>query len=222
MLFNTKVLRRLMKNAYNRKGLTVGIEKMQICPGNPEEKTAYVLNGGNWTVNILADFMPKEIKAMIMECAGELPGTADFLGPGDFFTCYKKEPTNYAFNEIYVPPIAENMRNAVPDPVDISSMSIWDRRIIQVSGRKVLLNNVFLDLLNGTIDYENGETDLLGKLYSDGAFYFWNNTCLFMALEAGKTDTEKTILNNLMMVDIFGKHIQEEENGRKGTEDRDG
>lgn len=213
MLFNTSVLKRLMKYAYKGWGLTVGLDAVRICPGPEPEQMAYVISGKNWTVNILQKFVPKEIKAVIMECAGELPEE------GRFFTCYKKELTNYAFNEVYVPPCAETIGNDV-EAFDVSRLSIGDRRIVRVGVQTVVFENMFLDLLHGEIDEQNGETELMGRFYSGGDFYFWNNTCFLRAGEAGKTETEKTILSNLKYVDIFGEHIKTgEENGAEGSKD---
>lgn len=202
MLFNQKVLKYLMKAAYKGIGLTVGIDDVMLCPGDGALTRSYVISGGaGWTVNIKEDFVPKEIKAVIMECAGELPEEE-----GEFFTAYAKNPTNYALAESYETSALASIEEP-PYPFEVSSLSIGDRRIMIVEMHKVLLANIFLDLLRGEPDRERQEEGLKGRCYLKSRFYFWNNTCSLRVYESGLNETEAAILKNLEDVDILGRNL---------------
>ena len=113
MLFNQKVLKYLMKAAYKGIGLTVGIDDVMLCPGDGALTRSYVISGAGWTVNIEESFVPKEIKAVIMECAGELPETE-----GEFFTAYAKNPTNYTIAESFEPSALKSIEEP-PYPFEV-------------------------------------------------------------------------------------------------------
>lgn len=182
MFFKQAVLKRMLKAAYKGAGLTVGHDAGNEEGGEPE---GYYISSGWWIVWFLADTMPKEAKAAVIELCGDLPG------PGEVFKAIKDMGNQYEIEqkEVYNLPAAFKKCDCHFNVTKLLGQQ-GDKviRFIQEDGSTrhvTAISEIFMDLIDpAAVDYDNGEYEPFGPvaLCPTSPFMYWgNNQCYLMA-----------------------------------------
>lgn len=181
MFFKQAVLKRMLKEAYKRTGLIVG-HMAENAEGNQE---GYYCSSGYWVIWFLADTMPKEAKAAMIELCGDLPEA------GEVFKAREGEGNQYEIeqNEIFNLPEAFKKCRCFFRVTKLSGQQGDTKiRFIQEDGgtnRVTAVKEIFMELIDpAAVDEESGEYppgDPVA-LSPDATFICWgNNTCYLLA-----------------------------------------
>lgn len=203
MFFKQPVLKRMLKSAYKGAGLTVG-HAAESESGIPE---GYYISSGWWVVWILAEKMPKEIKAAIIELCGDLPEV------GEAFHAKKDAANQYEIEQKEIYNLPEGFMECgcnfrvtklLGQQRDEKIRFIQEERTQRVTA----VNEIFIDLINpNAADYENGETALVGpvaRVQNPGSVYWGNNTCyLLVCTRYTNTEEEKEFWEFLEKTEIL-------------------
>lgn len=167
MIFNTSVLKKMMKTAYRGAGLLVA-----NCNG------AIILGGTYWRVSIYENYYPKKAKASLVELIGQLPM------PGESFRCTADG------NQMELPgedlaEIVESM--SWKEPYEKTKILLESQlgyiRPYQKNTDTIYLNEIFTQLLDGTV--ETGEdSEIVGPCIKDNNYcrvFFYSDTCILEA-----------------------------------------
>lgn len=181
MFFKQTVLKRMLKAAYKGAGLTVGHDA-----GNEDgENEGYYISSGWWIIWFLAETMPKEAKAAIIELCGDLPE------PGEVFKAVKDMGNQYEIEQKEIYNLPESFKKC-KCKFNVTKLLGLQRdnviRFMQADDNTqhvVAVSEIVFDLIDSAaIDYENGEHEPYGPvtLCQTSPFMYWgNNTCYFMA-----------------------------------------
>lgn len=188
MFLDKSILKRLMKQAYkDRNGLRVAMnaDSLYMC-------------GGYWETEIKLAFLTKEIKAQIIELAGELPEL------GETYSATKEG--NQMEEGVRRTVEIDNRMNEGMKITDFY-MDIHGRmcRIIQDDvGNTYTINRTYIDIIdNGAIDEDKGEYSASGYLdKSHTSINYMNNACKFRAYLI-KDAERKDVLEKLALVDLM-------------------
>lgn len=175
MFIKISELKKMMKEAYKSGMLLIGNTTLQ------EENDGLVIAGGWWSVAVLYDYAPKELKAAVMEFGGELPqhgscyralesGNQEYIG---FFECnnpkelFARADINFDITKVIV---------NFSDCVRILQREN-DRKIIGVKNRT-------LDLLDEkAIDFDNGEYKPVGPVANrTNEIACWGNNMCWLSI----------------------------------------
>lgn len=199
MFIKINELKKLMKEAYKSGTLLIGNTTLQ------EENDGLVIAGGWWSVAVLYDYAPKELKAAVMELGGELPycgncyralesGNQEHIG----FTEYNNPKELFARTDISL-----NITRVIinfSDCVRILQREI-DGKIIGVKNRTLAL------LDEKAIDFDNGEYEPVGPVANrTNEIVCWgNNMCWLSVWPYVLLDEEKENDRKLFFKDL--EHI---------------
>lgn len=165
MFLNVGILKKLMKEAY-KGGLRVG----------KNAESTYIA-GSYWEFEILDKFLAKQIKAQIIELAGELPEV------GEMFSATKtgnQMETAYHKNVDKDPRMMREI-TVTPFVIDHGSCAL---RILQDDEGKIFtVNNVFIRIQDDSeIDMQGGETNSILRQDINGmTICIYNNVGAFRA-----------------------------------------
>lgn len=184
MFLRKNEFKRLLKSAY-KGGLVVGNTGERIY-----------LSGWGWEMDILREYLPKEILAQIIELAGELPEEGESFSStkeGNQYECRTLEDMTVAVRGTSFP---IEMTKVIFD-----SSKTAPTRIYQISstGKIVLVYLSDLDMIdNRVIDTYNGEIEAMGPLYAPGEGIFWkNNVMTYKSLYGDTTEEEQELIKKL-------------------------
>ena len=171
MLTNKKILKRLMKKTFKNEGLVIGFNT------EAEKDNDYLfISGTYWTVWIHAEFIPKEIKAVIYELTGEFPK------PGEVIQCTvesneriiqanKKYDLSYNKKKATIP-YSQTRLYQVQGSTMLNFLQSQDKKVAAV-------NSIFTEMISEgykDIDHNNGEVDPVGPLATvEGTTIMWMN-----------------------------------------------
>lgn len=167
MFLKLSKLKKLMKQTYKTCGLIVGHRE-----GSPvkQQYESYYISSGWWILEYKADLMPKELKAAVIELAGELPG------PGEQLVAVDGEVPQYEIvsdnlnaqciydgsaNIYYLSTVSESRYNGAI------------RYLYDDSADILAIRESIIDMLDiNSVDTENGEN------YPDGPFAANDRKCV--------------------------------------------
>lgn len=176
MFLNKTRFKKMLKNAYNYGGLTVG----RVYNG-------LVLSGNGWTVWTEEGYVPNWLKAAIMELTGELP-RAECV-----FTAQKGEVLQFeiAENE-YLDLPARFLEARIPftvTPIGYST-NLTEYRMLQnkKTGRIIAFPSCFYDTLDfSELDKEETAPTGPSSRSEDADMMFWKNEHSAVAFHTAKT-----------------------------------
>ena len=170
MIFNEKVLKKLMKTAYQGAGLLVA---------NKEGR--YILEGGWWRISMSEWVFSKKGKSAVVELIGQIPQAGESFrctAGGNQMELPEMEDLDEIINELNF----NDIYNKTEVMIEHNGVLI---RILQNEKRDICcINELIVDLLTGKAEPGEGE-------YVDGAVL--RGDCLYWAsdecsLEVGKID----------------------------------
>ena len=169
MLVNKTILRKLMKKTFRYGGLKVA----NII--DVDEKNYIYIGGTYWDFWCMPKFIPKEIKAAIIEITGEIPEI------GNAYRATKEEnqmlitetiPSLYGLKQIMTSPYYQTMLYQYQDDTLLNFLQDKHKGIIAI-------NSAFTDMISeGTDDimYGEGECDETGVYAADDCnTVLWTN-----------------------------------------------
>lgn len=173
MFINTKVLSKLMKNAY----------KAQLKVGCLND--GLVLIGGHWAIWFADENVPNKVKALVIELAGDLPK------PGCLFKICKEFPEpQYELVTEDISSIFDGIAGAV-NKLNVSPLVLtsWrNTRLLQATDETqsiVELEEVLFSLIDKSEIDLNIEGEPIGPcycFYPHGPIYWYNEQCKLMVL----------------------------------------
>lgn len=194
MFLKKTVLKRLMKEAYKH-GLRVAAT---------EER--YYLCGGYWEMDILKEYMPKEILAAVLELTGWIPETGESYSTskeGNQVDINRKEVSVDAEEEIAV-------TDLIIDRNGISQRILQD----ECRGNILLVHDRLIDIVDNTeIEGEKGECTAAGPFYRENDILYENNVMRWHVC-ARKDERKDSLLKELSKINLM------EEDGAYGMDHR--
>ena len=191
MFFKMSILKKMIKEAYKSKCLIIGHEEVINKEDGTIDREGYIIVGGWWSIYIEHDFAPKELKAALMEIAGEIPcgnryfrvldeGNQEHLGIGD-----SGHPMKLFARCKYDVNITKMAAVFLDYPVRLLQNSCTQ----EVTGIKELACEL---IDKKSIDYDNGEYEPIGPRTDDTNIMCWgNNICYFAVWPYKLLDEEK-------------------------------
>lgn len=199
MFLNLGVLKKLIKNAYNTCGLWVG--HREAGENNYE---SYYISGAWWIVSFNALKTPKEVKAAIIELAGELPEV------GKLFMARKKEMIQYEIEQfgffIQEDAAKASIECTVSNLIVDSKYSMDRLLTAQYKNelRTISINDVITSLIDITlIDSDDDETLPLGPYMEtiQSTRVLWqNDRCTLAVYTKDPSEDEETVYRNKLGV----------------------
>ncbi len=182
MFLEKKILKRMMKKAFKTTGLRVGHSNDGVNAG-------VYISGVNWAVWLKDGFMPKEIKAAVIEICGELPENEQFIAT--------KAGLQYETpDDLYNLPRRFTSCDTRLDITRFMRASTWGEiRFLQREDLKVFaLQNEFIELTEGRELDESEETPK-GPVKDplNDNFIFWGNDRCYLLAAVMKPNDEKEI-----------------------------
>lgn len=188
MLFNLRIFKKLVKDAYNGGGLIAG-----------REGEEYILCGGSWAVCIKEDAFDKEYKAAVIEHIGDLPRDGVFVSKSKTLGDREMSEDTKAKLEL------ESIEQACY-PADLTNVyiRIGERlcRMIQCKERNVLIKEELVELVED-VKGEGMEGPFCNP-EEEFQLYWYNSKCKYVAyiMDAGKETKEQKALERLQKVDL--------------------
>lgn len=192
MIFNLKVFRKLIKEAYNGIGLAVG-----------KDGTEYFLEGGTWVMRIKEKAFAKEYKGAVIELVGDLPEAGEVLRA-------TKDNVQYElpFNSVWRMESIDQAKIPVYQTNTYLEHKGTMCRVMQGQNNRCMVMTATLEAvvdasaLDEEIDTHIEGPNQIRDIYS--ALYWQNSTCSFMALTRDEvlSGTEQDILNKLSEMDM--------------------
>lgn len=186
MFLKSKKLRKLMKDACRTTGLVVG--RISADPGNEEIAGDYYIAGPFWEVWFKNGYIPKEIKAQIVELASDIP---EF---GDQYRITKKEAQMEIVDSLYYanyPGFSGLTDKYEKTHLDYDNMKVFQNNM----GKIKLLNAVIEDVIDITEidpDMEKIPIGPLSDAKNRNLGLLWkNDVCAFLMLPAIDEKSEK-------------------------------
>lgn len=181
-VFQTGSFKTYAESSIQGRGPDGGTRRRKRRRGGPE---GYYISSGWWIIWFLADTMPKEAKAAVIELCGDLPG------PGEVFKATKDMGNQYEIEqkEVYNLPAAFKKCDCRFNVTKLLGQQ-GDKviRFIQEDGSTrhvTAISEIFMNLIDpAAVDYDNGEYEPFGPvaLCPTSPFMYWgNNQCYLMA-----------------------------------------
>ena len=199
MFVNAKGFKRLIKQAYNNRGLHI-------------EHTGgmYAITSNRWRMEIIDTRLPKSIKACLIELIGDLPGDEEGI------VARKKEAPQEEFGIAFqgLEKIFDQMTHDITESnVRFLQDTDWLAVYQDVStGAKLAINATFADLIDESeLNEQEGECSP-GYPRTNGTRVIWsNNVMQFMCYTRDiKYRKEEKLMNALEEIDIVYNFTQEE------------
>lgn len=192
MLFNVRIFKKIIKEAYNARGLLIA-----------KSGDEYFLDGDDWKIVVKEKALAKELKAAVIELAGDLPES------GEAFRATKLLDNQYEI------PFSEEWRISRADdaviPVDLTDVYIKHYatlcRVVQCREQNIIMDDSLIALVeDAKIDPRN-ESRLEGpfQIRNNGEVLYWyNNTCRYVAKTMSQfmLQQEKDIMEQLRGVNL--------------------
>ncbi len=186
MFLNNGILKRLMKQAYKAGGLIVA----------RTEKRTYIA-GNFWEMDVLQEFLPKQILAQIIELAGELPGE------GERFRADKNG------NQMEMVLKKEVDQNGFSEGIEVTNFILLGKqstaqRVLQTpAGKAYIVNDAFIEIAdNAAVAEDRGEYRVGDHpLYNRDGILWRNNVASFHAFWRDDKPHER-VLMELERVDL--------------------
>lgn len=191
MYLKISILKKMIKAAYKSKSLILGHEQVVDEITEEVDREGYLLTGGWWSIYIDRAFTPKELKAYMMEIAGEKPcgtryfrvleeGNQEHLGIGD--SAHPMMLFTQCKYDVNITKLT-------------AGFSKYPVRILQNCQTKEVsaINDLICELIDKSIiDYDNGEYEPIGPRTNDTNIMCWgNNTCFLSVWPYKLLDDEK-------------------------------
>ena len=193
MFFKQPVLKRMLKAAYKNEGITVGHTK-ESEKGIPE---GYYVFSNRWGIWIMAERMPKEVKAALIELCGDLPEA------GEAFRARKDRANQYEIEQKEAYDLPEGFMKCeyrfrvtklLGQQGDKTIRFLQEERTQRVAA----VNETIIDLINPeAVDSDHGEYEPFGPVAAspEARFMYWgNNTCYLIAGIRSTDDEEEAEL----------------------------
>ena len=197
MFFNSVVFKKLIKQAWKSGGLTVGHD------GEAEE---YFLQGGYWIIRIKDDAIPNKDKAALIELIG------DFPAEGEVFKAIAGVGNQYEipFNDVWN--IGRQWELAKTEYHKTNIMMYQKESLCRVlqeeeSGKCVLLNEIFIDLIDITAMDKQKESEPIGPIAigKEGTMLYWKNQLCMLAAcirQPNEKNYELKLMDAIATIDI--------------------
>lgn len=161
MFTSDKILKKLIKEAYKLNRLKVA-----------RVGDTYYISGTTWKLECEKAFLKKEIKAAIIELAGELPDDGECMEIG-------KDGIQYDLEIPEIPtPLCYNCE--ITNIILLSKMGIEQRLVIQKNHIR-LINDKYIQILTNDVDLDNGELMVTQAIGTDSGVIYKNNVMRFYA-----------------------------------------
>lgn len=188
MLFNLRIFKKLVKEAYNRGGLIVG-----------REGEEYILCGGIWAMRIKEEAFEKEYKAAVIEHIGDLPRDGELIRKSKAQD--DRETSEDTKKRLELEGIEQACYPAEPTNVYIS---IGERlcRMIQCKERNVLIKEELVALVEDV--KEKGMEGPFCNPKEEFRLYWHDRRCKYAVciMDAGEETKEQKVLERLQTVDL--------------------
>ena len=188
MIFNLRIFKKLVKDAYNGGGLIAG-----------REGEEYILCGGSWAVRIKVDAFDKEYKAAVIEHIGDLPRDGVFVSKSK--TLGDREMSEDTKTGLQIEGIEQECY-----PADLTNVyiRIGERlcRMIQCMKRNVLIKEELVALVEDV--KEEGMEGPFCNPEEELQLYWHNSKCKYVAyiMDAGRETKDQKALELLQAVDL--------------------
>lgn len=181
MFINTAMFKKLVKEAYNNQGLTVG-----------NDGGGTFFEGGYWVLRVENGYLPNKEKAAVIEKTGELPEA------GEVFKAMKKygNQREIEWKDAWdINGSAEDAKERV-NPTDlliVEENAIC--RLMQTENREILsLDEKLYQLVDNTCIDRREEDEAEGPFRSPGGkVLYWKNSICTYAACIRKTEDEKEL-----------------------------
>lgn len=200
MFFEQAVFKRLLKEAYKARSLTIGKTEEADNLGEINREGLY-LSGGWWEMWIDLEAMPKAAKAVIIELAGEFPKKGEFFTVTKDGNQYEIEREQY-YSLLHRAKEAKTQSRITKIMFSKKTSSI--RLLQNENGSIALINDICTRLVdNESIMNQIDEMTPLGPLsagHGDIELYWWNYYCAFGVMPIGtrEDDQEELALLGLL------------------------
>ena len=181
MFFKMSVLKKMIKAAYKARDLVLGYHEIINEEDGTVEGEGWIIIGGWWSIYIDRWTTTKELKAALIEVAGELPyndryfrvlpeGNQEMVAPGP------------CVNPIDLFTKCENDVNVSKLAAVFQSSTV---RLLQncESNEVTCIRELGYELIDKTaVDYDNGEYEPIGPRTSEDDIMCWGNNVCFLAI----------------------------------------
>lgn len=188
MLFNLRIFKKLVKEAYNGGGLIVG-----------KKEEEYILCGGIWMVRIKEEAFDKEYKAAVIEHIGDLPQDGELIRKSK--SAGESEVSEAGRKKLMLEDIEQACYPADPTNVYID-MAEGLCRVMQCQDKNVLIK----EELAALVEEVKGE-GMKGPFCNpeeEFKLYWHNSKCKYAAciIDIRGAAKEQEILKRLQAVDL--------------------
>lgn len=184
MFINTKILKRLMKEAH-KSGLVIGQTKDEIH-----------ISGMSWTADIMKKWMPKQIMAQIIELAGELP---DVGKKREYYRINGKDQSDDIGEMVK----EKEELNVIAETTNLILIDAFGakNRLLQINDRILVVNDVFVEIADPqSVDAEK-ECSIEGP-FLEGYKIVWRTNMAQFSAGLKKDMGHNRLLNELCMLDL--------------------
>lgn len=204
MFFNLVILKKLMKEAYKGYGLTIA-RTVNETPYWGTKEGIYV-QGSYWEIWFELEAMPKEVKAGIIEMAGDLPEQGKPFRANKEGNQYEIEIEEF----LDLPERAEAAENKFRVTNMIRKIGLTNYRLLQdqKTHRIRMINEVFMKLIELSAMGPHDVTPVGPVSLNENGhmFYWWNGCCCLRVnpiLEPEEGTEEDAFLGHLERISVI-------------------
>lgn len=207
MFFKMSVLKKMMKHAYKGGCLIVG--DSPIKEDDEIAMDGLVISTGWWSLWINRDYVPKELKAAVIELCGELPYYEHWFKASESLGNQEMIPFTEATHPI-------DLYQKAKDGVNITKLLMTMRsdgvmRILQNNKTKQVsaINEMIMSLIDpGAIKDEDGEYPPIGPLTRENEYFAWgNNICYFIVYPIKPLDETRETEQKMFFEELAGLEL---------------
>lgn len=207
MFFKMNVLKKMMKNAYKGGCLILG--DSPIIENGEIVMDGLVISTGWWSLWINKDYVPKELKAAVIELCGELPCYEHWFKASESLGNQEMIPFTEATHPV-------NLFEKATQGAHITRMMMTKgsggvMRILQNERTDQVgaINEMIISLIDPkAIKEEDGEYPPIGPKTRDEDYYTWgNNICYFVVYPIKPLDEEKETEQTVFFGGLSGLEI---------------
>lgn len=181
MFFKMSVLKKMIKEAYKAKDLILGHYELVNKEDGTYEAEGWVIIGGWWSIYIDRWFAPKELKAALIEVAGELPYNGHYfrvLSEGN----QEMVEAGPCVNPIYL--FAKCQSDVNVSKLEAVFQTNPVRLLQNHETNKVTgIRELGCQLIDRTaVDYDNGEYEPIGPRTATDDIMCWGNNVCYLAI----------------------------------------
>ena len=181
MFLKMSVMKKMMKKAYKGGCLIIG--DAPVVEDDEIRMDGYVISSSWWSFWIDKDYIPKELKAAIIELCGEIPFGGHYFKASESLGNQEMLPFTA---EVHPVSLYMNAKEAVEvTRVMMTGGSGGVMRILQ--NRKTCqagaINEMIMDLIDrGAIKEEDGEYPPIGPQTRENGYYAWGNNICYLVV----------------------------------------